>query len=379
MEKRATGVSSNLLRVIATMFVFLLHGRSYIPKINDLSSPFNWLTCFPAWAGVWIFLILSGYAIGYGFSTKRYPLINNGELKIRYFLRFYVGRFVKIAPLYYLYCFFFEILSGKVYFWKNPKYLVQMLTFTFNGNGGISGLGHLWYVSLAMQLYLAMPFLYILIGFLKKKKVPLVTVYGIAVVAGLFIRTAIVSHGYDWYSRCYTNFLPNLDLVLAGMLIAEMRTSFSVQLKKPTLLKGLAAMLFIGLTLYNCFIYKGATDAQLKIYRCLLPSVYAATCGLLLLLSGNGKTLGQKSFTKRAVDWLSGHTYSFYIFHIAVFRYLNETMIQKPWFAQAGVGKQYVTFFFVSFLFTLILAIPFDWIGKKFVEMYKPIERKVFR
>lgn len=255
---------------------------------------------------------------------------------------------------------------------------MKMLTFMFNGNGGINGLGHLWYVSLAMQLYLVMPFLYIFISFLKKKKIPLMTTYSIAVVAGLCIRVAVINHGYSWYTWCYTFFPTNIDLVLVGMLIAEMRTSYSVQLKRPTLCKWFAAALFIGLTLYNCFIYKGATDAQLKVYRCILPSVYAVTCGLLLLLSGNGATLKKNSLLRRGINWFSGHTYAFYIFHMAVFCYLKETMIQKPWFVEAGVAKQYITFFLASFIITLILAIPFDWIGKKFVKMYKPIERVVF-
>ncbi len=378
MEKQKTGISSNTLRVIATMFVFLLHGRSYIPKINEMPSPLNWITCFPAWAGVWIFLILSGYAIGCGFSTKRYPLYENNELKIRNFVRFYVGRFVKLAPLYYLYCLFFEIFSGKFYFWKNKKYLIEVLTFTFNGNGGISGMGHLWYVSLAMQLYLAMPFLYLIIRAMKKKKVPMMVVYGVVVVSGLFFRTAVVNHGLSWYSKCYTNFLTNIDLVFAGMLIAEMRTSFTLQLKRPTLYKGGAALLFVLLVLYNCSIYKGATAEQTNVYRCLLPSAYAGICGLLLLLSGNGKTLKENSLIRKGIDWMSGHTYTFYIFHIAVFRYLKNTLVKTSGFAEAGVLKQYIVFFLTSFVIVMILAIPFDWIGKKIVKAYKPIERKVF-
>ena len=76
---------------------------------------------------------------------------------------FYARRFLKIAPLYYLYCGFFEIVSGQRYLWENPIVLIRMLTFTYNGAPGINGLGHLWYISSAMQLYLIMPAVYLLI------------------------------------------------------------------------------------------------------------------------------------------------------------------------------------------------------------------------
>ena len=47
--------------------------------------------------------------------------------------------------------------------WENPIVLIRMLTFTYNGAPGINGLGHLWYISSAMQLYLIMPAVYLLI------------------------------------------------------------------------------------------------------------------------------------------------------------------------------------------------------------------------
>lgn len=50
LEKK--GMSSDMLRCIATLAVFLLHGRSHITKINELPYALKWISCFPAWAGV---------------------------------------------------------------------------------------------------------------------------------------------------------------------------------------------------------------------------------------------------------------------------------------------------------------------------------------
>lgn len=208
--KKDSGITSNLLRVLATLFVFLLHGREHVSKVNELPAPLNWITYFPAWAGVWIFFLLSGYAIGCGFFTGRYPLRSeNGKIKVSSFFRFYWGRFIKIAPLYYLYCIMFEILSNNMFLWNDSQVLLKMLTFTFNGTNGRIGLGHLWYVSTAMQLYLFMPFIYLVLDLLKEKKSVLLLLYIISVIGGVIMRCGLFKNGFDWYIL-YTNCFANL-------------------------------------------------------------------------------------------------------------------------------------------------------------------------
>ena len=49
----------NFLRVIATIFVFVLHGKGHVDNLSA-STFFSTITTLPAWAGVWIFLFLSG-------------------------------------------------------------------------------------------------------------------------------------------------------------------------------------------------------------------------------------------------------------------------------------------------------------------------------
>ena len=53
IEKNSPDVL-NFLRVAATMFVFLLHGRSYVEDVDGGYWLFAMITNFPAWAGVWI-------------------------------------------------------------------------------------------------------------------------------------------------------------------------------------------------------------------------------------------------------------------------------------------------------------------------------------
>lgn len=378
MEKRDSGISSGLLCLTALGLVFLQNGRSCIPKISELSGPISRITNVPVWVGVWILLVLIGYRVGCGFFTSRYILYGDDELKIRKFFRFYLGRLVRMAPLYYVYCFLFEIFSGNFYFLQNRKQLIEVLTFLYTGNEGVDGICHLWLVSLLMQTYLIMPFIYVLIFELKKKKVPLIATYGIVTVAGFCVRAVFMSRGCDWYANNYTIFLANVDLVFVGMLVAEIRSTFSVHLKKPTLYKIGMALLLVVLTVYIGYLSVGMTEAQFRTYTCLVPTAYAVICGLLLLLSGSGRTVTAGSLLYRLINWLCGHTYSFYIFHVAVLLYLKEWMTQNEWFVRASAEKQCVSFFLIGALCTLVIAVLFNWIGKRIDEAYTRLERKVF-
>lgn len=185
MKSNMRGMTTSVLRALATLFVFLLHGRSFVPKSTILPYPLDWISFFPAWAGVWIFLFLSGYGIGCGFFSGKYNLLGQNEkLKIGNFVKFYCGRFMKLAPPYYFFCFVYEILSGNPLFWTDIRTMFRIITFTYNGRGGGEAFGHLWYVSMAMQLYLFMPFLFLLIDRFKKSKTILLLFYGIAIIGG---------------------------------------------------------------------------------------------------------------------------------------------------------------------------------------------------
>ncbi len=379
MKKSESEISANLLRCIATLFVFLLHGREYVINVDRLPYVLKWLTCFPAWAGVWIFVFLSGYGIGCCFFSGKYSLFNEGKISAKHFMKFYIRRFIRLAPIYYLYCILFEIYNGQFYFWNNRSCFIKMLTFTFNGNGGISGLGHLWYVSLAMQLYLFMPFIYLILRILRESKYTLLGLFIGVASMGLWLRFWMANKGYDWYTYSYTNCFLNMDLVILGMIIAEVKVHYEISIGKKSLVKCLTSVLFLSLVLYNCYIYQEGSINYLSIYRNVLPSAYAIICGLIILLAEKRNLSVISLIFERAVCGFSKYSYGFYIFHIVVFNYLSLTMVQSNFFSNLSVIGQYTIFFLVSFIITLILAIPLTFIEKSISLKYKKLEEKVFK
>ena len=360
---------SSFLRFCATMFVFLLHGRTYISNIESASTALQWITMLPAWAGVWIFVFLSGYGIGMGFFKNKYVFLNTERhINWKQLIPFYIRRFLKLAPLYYLYCIVYEFVSGNYYFWNDHHNLIKMLTFRFNGAGGHAYMGHLWYVSTAMQLYLIIPFLCLLLRYLKTIQM---NTLGLLLVSllGLFTRISLTHAALDWYTYIYTSFLPNLDLIICGVITAHivcMVENTSCQTRWP---KSISLLLFFLLVGYNCYIYYLNLSVCLYIYRIILPSIYITVCALLVIswqqcnISKNAFTLSNIC-TPLAIffDWFAKYSYGFYVFHILILHYLADTLAQTAFYIQASPYVQYITFFGLGFAITLFFSCSFTQI-----------------
>ena len=371
MTSTKRGLTSELLRVCAMLFVVILHGREYVPLANDLPRLLYRLSFLPAWAGVWIFLFLSGYGVASGFFAGRFSFADQtGKLRGDLFLRFYLGRFVKLAPLYYLYCVLFELLSGQQFFWKDPLMILKMAFFLFNGTGGISGIGHLWYISMAMQLYLIMPFLLLFANWLRRRRVLLAVSFALLLAAGMAARVLCYMRNVDWYSCVYANCLMNVDLVLGGILIAAIRLEWPQPVRFRTAAKIFTAALFTALVLYNCRIYSIPKDSNTFIYRYILPSAYLAACGLLLLFAEGA---GDRTLTKggRLIGWLSGRTYCFYVFHVAVFNYLKYAVVKTAWFYSISPLAQYLLFFSLAIPLIILVSVPMQWFSQSVVARYR--------
>lgn len=282
------------------------------------------------------------------------------------FLRFYWGRFLKLAPLYYIYLFLFELFNGQTYLFNNPKILLKILTFTFNGNGGISGMGHLWYISSAMQLYIIMPFLYLMIRNLKTKKSILLQLVTITAI-GLFVRCTIYRMGFDWYTWIYTFAPCNIDLVVCGMLVACIKVRHYTGHSNSSMVKSCAWLLVVGLIVYNIAIYSNGNPLYLTIYQIYLPSIYILVCSVAIIYLGDleicKKPLTLKTFFSRSasfIDWFSGISYAFYVFHIAAFMYASSILNQLPFYQNGSILMQFFIFYITSFSLALVCAVLFS-------------------
>ena len=369
----------NVLRVVATMFVFLLHGRAYIHGINDVGLFFGILSTPPAWAGVWMLFFLSGYLMQKGFDAGRYVVFGQPGPKWKRYFGFMGKRLVKILPAYYIYLLLFFVLRESTFPFSNPLIMLQLLTCTFNGNGGISGMGHLWYISLAVWLYTLAPFFAYLIDKMRGRSriLPLVVLI-LLTLCGLGARPIPQLLGGSWYDWCYT-FLPmNLDLFFGGMLAAAVtydRVGCGSK-KARTVMKATAAALFVVLAVSNCFVYWKEWYGP---YQYVYPTLYLVICSYLCFaFDGQGLTFEKPTAAAvrknplRLIDAFSPLTYAFYVFHIMSFRFLDVNLRRFAGYEPLPTVVRWLLFFALSFLLTLLFA----WLYTKMMSAFRAKPKK---
>jgi len=114
------------------------------------------LISFPGRIMVWLFLVVSGYSIYYGYRTGKYGLGWKDTL------RFYFNRAIRILPLLYV-----TVLFKWLYlFYRSPEELppIGEIVWTLpllnlNMHEGIYAFTSTWVIAILVQFYLLAPFL----------------------------------------------------------------------------------------------------------------------------------------------------------------------------------------------------------------------------
>lgn len=222
-----------ILRAFACFLVIIQHSFGFLPKeawtnvLNIGHSHLTWLIFSPAWVGVWIFFILSGYLMGKGFYTHRYPASKKGSVN------FWINRAIRICPLYYFSIFIVMLfISPELLKIQNISTLFKLLTFTYNGEVPGFANGALWSISTEVQYYLCVPFLFIFLSpLLRSRKIIYSSIF-LIIVTGFISRFLLwksfyspdINYWAKWAPIIYKPFIINLDFFLTGFLLNALLT-----------------------------------------------------------------------------------------------------------------------------------------------------------
>ncbi len=372
--KHSTAI--DFLRILATLIVFMLHTTIFTTHYVDLWGS-KWPAVFifktPAWAGVWIFFILSGYLIGKGWVNQSYKLTIKGASN------FYLKRITKVLIPTWFFIFLCCVLVFPEFVLENPTVIVRFLTLTYNGNPGVDGVGATWYIFSIMQLYLIAPIIYFLLEKINKKSSNLlIIVLVFIVIAGMLYRVMLFKIGADWSSLVYTPSFSNLDLFTSGFILSyitnnKTKITFANQLTeiiihkiKLSRLKSGSVILLMALIIINCWLY--FTD-QIFIYQYILPSVYIfIVCFYLFVFEYCHSILGRSKFAaidvikfgaSNLMHFLSNISFEFYLFHSLVLnRIIRAFTIISP-------IAFHVKVLIYAAIFTVILAYGYSKIIKR--------------
>ncbi len=184
-----------------------------------------------------------------------------------------------------------------------------MAFFCYNGAEPATGLSHLWYISLAMQCYLVMPFVAIALQHIMKRGCKsLFPLLIVTMAAGFLLRYGFYGTGAAWHEMIYTNLFFNLDFIITGMLIATIRNGYRITGYRFQI-KMAAAVFFFAALIYNCYLQCLGTSDTIYIYRVII-----LRCGLHRVSSSSWYPVINRvrmaiptTVRKRYRAWLGNH------------------------------------------------------------------------
>jgi peptidoglycan/LPS O-acetylase OafA/YrhL len=326
------------LRGFAVAFTISFHllNNSYASNVslNSLEFLVSKITYY-GWTGVNLFFVISGFLIG--------SILIKNRNSVNYFKTFYLRRFLRIIPIYYLLLFFYKIVQESTCsssFWVNDidfSYyilLIQNYAFGYFNSFGNSSINPTWSLSVEEQYYIVIP---ILIYLLNSRHLIIVSI--------LLIVFAPIYRCFcsNWYME-YTHLFARLDAPLIGLLIA---IGYS---NKEFLNKKLFNWFSYFLLLFSCF-------ALYFFFKTFNHTLIALIFGGLLIwtLFLSNKAVGYKILTLPVVQSLGKYSYFIYLYHQFI-NYLFFFILQSQSFPNLNTWHSYFIEI-LSILVTYICAI----------------------
>ncbi len=294
------------LRGISVLLILGYH------DIGHYTSVFShWLN---AWFTVDMFFLISGYLIT---SILLKEQKKKGDISLK---NFYVRRWLRIAPAYYL-CIggaiYWHCLGGDHHlmpFVYTSLYLTNLdLAFGWNLIPLKMGVSHFWTLGVEEQFYLIWPNL---MRFAHKHIVKVV----LSVTAAVYLwRGYLISQGADWF-RIYHGFDTRVDTLMYGSLIAILLANTKTrEFLQKVLGRGLVQMLILWMVFQTCIGLghpgDGQKEQQFMLWQAKMPFVHFLFSSLIMSLILAPRALATLFFSNPVAVWLGKLSYGIYLWH----------------------------------------------------------------
>lgn len=289
------------LRTIAVSMVMFGHWITY----KQLLSVGAYLST----GGVDIFFVLSGFLIT-GILMKA---SENGS-KTHALKQFYIRRFLRIFPLYYLIIaigVLFAIPSIRAQFWWFFLYAGNIIAAKTNGLAGF--FTHLWSLAVEEQFYIFFP---CIIFFIPKKYrlLSIIAMVILAVISRAIFFVLFNNHAnIAWWMHAFTfNCLDSFGL---GALLVYMKVYHS-DLLKVSLSKSYLFFIALGVSIVATYLYVLKEDSHFFVFT-FHRLFFSIFCFWLI---GVAATVGFRGFAKqflenRVISYLGKISYGVYVYH----------------------------------------------------------------
>lgn len=362
-----------MLRGFLALSIIWHHLQPVPLKIFDID--FFFLISFPGRIIVWLFFVISGYSIYYGYMNGKY------DLNVKDTLRFYFNRAIRILPLFYLtilisWISFLYISPHDLPSWQSILRTIFFLDFNFYK--GINTFTPAWFVGIIFYFYIFAPVLVAGYTFLYKRT-------GIRVTLAFLILLACAGHlfGY-WCSGTYDirNFMGCFPLFLFGFFAYSLNNDAQEILQKIFYFISVKLSLLILLILLECAFIVYAFGRGL-FFIIPIECFIGLWGGILIVLLLHNDTLSRnrqfgvvsrfKTFGSSLVEKLGQQAYGLYLWHgvvIVMFSHMGLFNTEGPPFGSFFDRFKFflvtaITSYLVSIIFYYLLEKPFQGLYKK--------------
>jgi peptidoglycan/LPS O-acetylase OafA/YrhL len=303
------------LRAIAVGLVILFHyGVPF--EGNPLLGPI----ISNGWVGVDLFFVMSGFLIG--------GIVIANREAANFYSVFYLRRFLRIFPLYYL---LLSVVAIAVALgWMPPSHApfllyavyLQNIVTAFTHDYGLPWLQVTWSLAIEEHFYLLLP---ILVGLLRPKLLFHVLLFGIfaAIISRILGYVIPVSYPRD-FARFFT--LCRVDDLFYGVLLAVAVRSE----RAATIIQGHRPAFYLGAVLFGLgFLVASHFDSRVhnEILICtiglsLLGPLFSC---VVILAVMHESSLISRMMKGQILGWIGKRAYAIYLFHIPVIESVKAT------------------------------------------------------
>jgi peptidoglycan/LPS O-acetylase OafA/YrhL len=359
MREKTRNQGLDIVRSIAILLVIICHISLVVPPPYGFNIPFKFLSM--GWIGVEIFFVLSGFLIGKILIREFITEFNNE--KTRPLLKFYLRRWFRTLPLYYLvlliniiiFCFLYDDLKKSFFTHLISYFLFLQNFFGFASHDPYYFMLLSWSLVIEEWFYFLFPLFIIL---LKKIFKPLThNIFFKFLIAFIFcinilriLSVLIFNLSFD---KVMISVFLRLDTFAIGILLAYSSLFLPKFYKTLAKKRFFIFSLFILISSYFSTVYFQENIFTRLIIFSILPVFIALFIAFL-------ESLGIKK--ARYAEFTSKISYSLYLTHVPLFNYVLAPI------AYILLGANIKIPIFVMYLLFLSVVFLIAWLFYKHYE-----------
>lgn len=325
-------------RGLSALWVMLFHYNHYFGK--EWAKP-NWFqqVLENGYLGVAFFFVISAFSMG----------LSSDKHKEESIVYFYIRRFFRIAPLYYV-----ILIIGIALLYGVSSYAGLFLNVVFAFNFfekhymGMVWAG--WTIGIEMPFYLIFPFIWIGIRKFKELGFLVFTIAAAIAVYSHYLTFKDVDKGVFWvlsFFRFFLVFIMGIWVYIYSKKLQRMNC--------PPRIGNLLVFIGLGLLILMIFnIYKPAFKYE---------SFYSGFIFSLILLGASISNFSQILNTK-SLSWLGKNSYSIYLIHIIIINRFDSYSYNFLRYRTQSIELAY----FGSMIFTILATFFLSEIAWRLIE-----------